>query len=220
MEKELETLINSKRFDELSIQQKEYVLEHITEEEYTAFFDLLVTARQTFEEDFRHMHPKDEVKLHLSQAFQDKYKKSAFRFPAINLSFRSPVFYKLAFIFSVVAVSAYFFLNEKADQPVHTISKNNPNKEKHDSPPVIPTSSIPHKETPEKVHPSKGNSSKNQSQTIEFIDSEEFILSTTRIIPQETTEFCSTDLNEQTNAIDLEDFMQYTTPIKMDDLQN
>lgn len=220
MEKELETLINSKRFDELSIQQKKYVLENITEEEYTAFFDILVAARQTFEEDFTHMHPKEEVKVNLSQAFQNKHKKSTFRFPVMNLSFRNPAFYKLAFILSVVVLSAFFFLNEKTDQPTHTISKNVPAKEKHNSPIVIPSPSLPPKEVLVVDQPRKTHTLKYQFQVIELIDFEEFLMSTTRIIPQETTEFCSTDLNEQTSEIDLEDFMQYTTPMKMDDLKD
>lgn len=222
MEKELEILVNSKQFDELSIQQKEYVLEIITEEEYTAFFTILLAARNTFEEDFAQMNPKEEVKMNLKQAFQNKHRKpSFFRLPAMDLSFHKPAFYKLAFILSAV-IAVPFFLYRKPAQSTHLISKSTPAKRKQSSPTITPTPSIPYKKTLEVIQPSKVQLPKNQSETepVAFIDTEDFILSTTLIVPLETTEFCSADLIEQNTAIELEDFLKYTTPVRMDDLNN
>ena len=194
------------------------MLECITEEEYTAFFDLLMSARNTFEEDFSQMDPKEDVKLNLSQAFQNKHKKSSFRLPIMDFSFRNPALYKFAFIFGVfVILSAFFFLNQKAVQPTHTISRNTPVKEKQSTPTIIRPQSHPQKEVPEPIQLAKEHVANKETPSIEYIDSEAFLMSTIRIIPMETAEFGSTDLNEQNTEINLEDFLRYTTPIRMDE---
>jgi hypothetical protein len=219
MEKELEKLINTKCFEELSKQEKEYVLKFITEDEYNSFFELLATSQRAFQEEYEHVNPKEHVKENLKLAFQSKHSKSIFNFPKINFSFQNPTFYKTAFALGsvVILILIYFFPQKTAPNKQQT-SKNIHVKEKIKIKKDIPSEILmsPELENNEK-QPNKIEPTEEPPSDDYDISTEEFLMATTQITPSDEEILCLTTEIDDMYKIKIEDFIQYTSPLYIDE---
>jgi hypothetical protein len=109
MKTKLEQLINSIPFQELSILDKEYVLENITEQEYIQFQEIILNSINAFESDSQKIEPEDRVKERLSNAFKSKHEKSFFENKMFDFPFFKSSLFKPALAFGLAAVVIFIF---------------------------------------------------------------------------------------------------------------
>ena len=116
METKLEQLINSTPFNELSVQEKEYVLTQITEIEYNQFFEIIASSKVAFESEFIKIEPENRVKANLTNAFKAKHNESFLDKLMVFLSplFRTSVL-KPVLAFGIIAIFFYIMLPKEVE---------------------------------------------------------------------------------------------------------
>lgn len=126
MESKLEQLINNTSFHELTVQEKEYVLEKITEKEYTQFHDVIVASTTVFKSEFHKIKPKNYIKENLSNAFQAKHKRSFLDIKIFDSPLFKSFFLKPALAFGLITIFFYILI-PKQIVPVEIAQIEQPN---------------------------------------------------------------------------------------------
>jgi hypothetical protein len=80
METKLEQLLLNNKFSDLSFEDKEYVLSHISQEDYTKTRLLLKSSKQAFKQEYQKLKLNTEIKNNLNIAFREKFKKQHFSY--------------------------------------------------------------------------------------------------------------------------------------------
>lgn len=128
MEEKLEKLLLEKSFKALSVEEKAYVLNAISESDYNDFRELLKGAKVLFNVDYKNLAPSYETGKDLGSLYRKKYKKRFLRsffydFRGLELRGVSSPFFKYA-AFGIIFVFAGFlflqFMNTKDAEGVET----------------------------------------------------------------------------------------------------
>jgi hypothetical protein len=110
MESKLEELVYTKRFDELSLLEKEYVAKTITEKEYIKMHLLLTSLNPIFDKEMENIELDSQIEENLKNAFRKKHKEHVrWDFKTLLASLFQPV-YKPVFAFGIIALFVFLFL--------------------------------------------------------------------------------------------------------------
>ena len=111
---ELFKYLSGKKFDDLSLEEKEFILKHLTEEEFKNLQETSHHINKVFDLERTRTSPGTHVKDSLLKTFSanKKAKKSAFSFAGNILNYRIPV-YQPAIAFSLLLILYLSF-----DKPV------------------------------------------------------------------------------------------------------
>ncbi len=108
MEPELQHLLMEKRFDQLYHDEKKWVLDNMTKEEYERCGSFLKLTKSSFEKDFRKMRPNPSIKIKVKNAYQQHFedKITPSTFPT-NKNVKESVLRPLGIYTSVTAVAVF-----------------------------------------------------------------------------------------------------------------
>lgn len=108
MDPEWEKLLGLKSFEQLSLTEKEYVLDSMTKEEYERFRAFLKSSKASSEKDYNGMNPSPRVRDILKAAYLQRFNKKV----TSGFSKENKIFERLVprTILTYVAITAFIIL--------------------------------------------------------------------------------------------------------------
>jgi hypothetical protein len=121
---QLERLLETKSFSELSDWEKEAVTQHITQEEYDSYHELILESKGQFAHEHMTVTPNPEIHRRLLEKMNNRkpHRISVSQMFHKLITFRIPV-YQPAFVVVVLAI-ILFFMNNRSHETIRYIARN------------------------------------------------------------------------------------------------
>ena len=109
-------LLEKKAFEELSRNEKSYVLEHLTEAEYREQHHLLRDIKKELTEEAKTLHAKDQIRLNALDALRMKQKKKKSKVMPLWLNYKIPLWSAVAAILLVFILTTPLIINTEINE--------------------------------------------------------------------------------------------------------
>lgn len=116
MDYRITELLEQKAFEELSEDEKSFVLDHLTEAEYREQHHLLWVVKKELTEEAKTLHAKNQIRLNALEALRMKQKKKKSKVIPLWLNYKIPLWSAVAAILLVFILTTPLIINTEINE--------------------------------------------------------------------------------------------------------